>query len=159
MSTLFYGDPSASYAGSMINIGLPTAVSVQADYNIYKNFYAAGYWIHPIRFNMHALRRPAQVAVVPRYESQYFEVNLPISVYEYKYPRIGLSARFWFFTIGTERIGTWLGLSNLDGLDIYASIKFGFGKGNCRNRFKSACIDEPGRRKKNKKNYNKNIVF
>ena len=159
LSSLFYGDPNASYAGNKIIIGLPTAVSVQADYNIYKNFYAAGYWIQPIRFNMRTLRRPAQIAIVPRYESKYFEINLPISVYEYRYPRVGLSARFWFFTIGTERIGTWLGLANLDGLDIYASIKFGFGKGNCRNRFKSACIDDAGKRKKNKNNYNKNIVF
>lgn len=149
-----------SYQGNKIKIGLPTAVSLQADYNLYKNFYAAGYWIHPIRFNRHTMRRPPQVAIVPRYESKYFEVNLPISVYEYKYPRVGLSARFWFFTIGTERLGTWLGISNLDGLDIYASIKFGFGKGDCRNRFKGACIDDnSGRKKKKKNNINKNILF
>lgn len=159
LSNLFYGDPAASFAGYKIKIGLPTAISVQADYNIYKNFYAAGYWIHPIRFNMRTLRRPAQFAIVPRYESKYFEVNLPISVYEYKYPRIGLSARFWFFTIGTERLGTWLGVSNLDGLDIYASIKFGLGKGDCRNRFKNACVDDNNSKKKNRNNYNKNIIF
>lgn len=150
----------SSYQSSKFNIGLPAALSVQADYNIHKNFYTAGYWIHPIRLNRHSMRRPAQIAIVPRYESEYFEVNLPISVYEYKYPRVGLSARFWFFTIGTERLGTWLGISDLNGLDIYASIKFGFGKGNCRIRFKSACIDNnQGRKKKNRSNLNKNITF
>lgn len=160
LSYLFYGDPNASYAGNKIKIGLPTAISLQADYNIYKKFYAAGFWIHPIRFNSHTLRRPSQIALVPRYESKYLEVNLPISVYEYKYPRVGLSVRFWFFTIGTERLGTWLGISNLDGLDIYASIKFGFGKGDCRIRFKSACIDDNSSiKKKRRSNFNQNIIF
>ncbi|MEE4260623.1 MAG: DUF5723 family protein [Bacteroidales bacterium] len=150
----------SSLQANKFKIGLPTAVSVQADYNIHKNFYAAGYWIHPLRLNSHTMRRPAQIAIVPRYETKYFEVSLPISVYEYRYPRVGLSARFWFFTIGTERLGTWLGISDLNGLDIYASIKFGFGKGNCRIRFKSACIDDnSGRKRKSKSNYNKNIIF
>jgi len=160
LSNLFYGDPTASYRGNKIKIGLPTAVSIQADYNIYKNFYASGFWIHPLRFNSHTLRRPAQVAIVPRYESKYFEVNLPVSIYEYRYPRVGLSARFWFFTIGTERLGTWLGLANLDGLDFYASIKFGFGKGDCRTKFKNACVDDKYRKKKKSRNkLNKNLVF
>ena len=148
-----------SYQENKIKIGLPTAISVQADYNIYKNFYASGFWIHPLRFNSHTLRRPAQVAIVPRYENKYFEVSLPVSVYEYRYPRVGLSARFWFFTIGTERLGTWLGLANLDGLDIYASIKFGFGKGDCRTKFKNACIDDNYRKKKSRNKLNKNFVF
>jgi len=158
LDSIFGGVPSLD--GNKIKIGLPTAVSIQADYNIYKNFYASGFWIHPLRFNSHTLRRPAQVAIVPRYESKYFEVNLPISVYEYRYPRVGLSARFWFFTIGTERLGTWLGLANLDGLDIYASIKLGFGKGDCRTRFKNACGNNNYKKtKKGRSKINKNFVF
>ncbi|RLD33020.1 MAG: hypothetical protein DRI72_05890 [Bacteroidetes bacterium] len=159
LSGLFYnGDRNASYRGNKIKIGLPAAVSVQVDYNIYKNFYASAFWIHPIRFNMHTMRRPAQVALVPRYESKYFEFSLPISVYEYRFARVGLSARFWFLTIGTERLGTWLGLANLDGLDIYASIKFGFGKGFCRSKFKGACNEDSYKKKKRSK-INKNLVF
>lgn len=159
LSRVFYnGDPNASYRADKFTIGLPTALSVQADVNIYKDFYASGYWIHPLRFNLQSLRRPAQLAIVPRYETKNLEFSLPVSLFEYKYLRMGLSARFWIFTIGTERLGTWLGFANLDGLDVYASVKFGFGKGQCHSKFKGACYDENYKRK-NKKLRNKNNLF
>ncbi len=159
LSMVFYnGDPNASYRADHFTLGLPTAVSVQADVNVYKDFYASGYWIHPLQFNLHAMRRAALVAVVPRYETKNLEFSLPVSLFEYKYPRVGLSARFWFVTIGTDRLGTWLGLANLDGMDFYASIKFGFGKGQCHSKFKGACNDEKYTRK-SKKLRNKNNLF
>ncbi len=134
LSELFYGDPTASYRGDVIKIGLPTAISIQGDYHFKDNFYFGAFWIQPIRFNMRTMRRPAQLAFIPRYESKYIDVNLPISLYEYRYPRIGLSARFYFLTIGTERLGTWIGLADLNGLDFYFSLKFSIGKGSCKKR-------------------------
>ena len=134
LSEVFYGDPTASYRGDVIKIGLPTAVSVQGDYHFKDNFYVGAFWIHPIRFNKRTMRRPAQLAIIPRYESKYIDVNLPISLYEYRYPRIGLSARFHFLTIGTERLGTWVGLADLNGLDFYFSLKFSLAKGSCRKK-------------------------
>ncbi len=140
LSNVFYGNPTTSLQANSFSIGLPTAVSVQMDFHILKNFYTAGFWIHPISFNSHSIRRAAQIAVVPRYETRRFEISLPFSMYDYKYYRVGLAARFGFFTIGTERLGTWLGMADLNGLDIYASIKFNFGiKGYCHSRRESAC--------------------
>jgi hypothetical protein len=139
LSSVLYGDPNQSYTGDILKIGLPTALSVQFDYHIKKSLYVSGFLINPIRFNMNSLRRPAQLAVVPRYETQFFELSLPVSLYEYRYPRIGIAARFYFFTIGTERLGTYLGMADMNGLDIYTSIKFNFGKGSCRSRFGGAC--------------------
>ncbi len=142
VSNTFYGDPTASLSGNSIKVGLPTAISVQADFNMQNNIYIGGMWIHPIRLNMRSLRRPAQIAVVPRYETKYFEMSVPISLYEYIYPRIGIAARFYFLTIGTERLGTYLGMADMDGLDIYASIKIGINKGSCKNKFGGACSNE-----------------
>ncbi len=157
ISEVFYGDPAASFKASSFSIGLPTALSVQMDFHTSKNIYVGGFWIHPIRLNKNSMRRAAQVSIVPRYETKYFEVNLPVSIYDYKYPRIGLSARFWFFTIGTERLGTWLGLADLNGLDIYTSIKINLGeKGVCSSRRYNACQNgEYGYSKKQRKMFRK----
>lgn len=134
ISEVFYGDPTASYRGDVIKIGLPTAISVQGDYHFMDNFYVGAFWIHPIRLNKRTMRRPAQLAFIPRYESRFIDINLPISLYEYRYPRIGLSARFYFLTIGTERLGTWVGLADLNGIDFYFSLKFSLEKGSCRKK-------------------------
>ena len=140
LSEVFYGDPASSLKASSFSVGLPTALSVQMDFHTAKNLYIGGFWIHPLKITGNTMRRAGQIAVVPRYETRYFEVNIPVSIYDYKYPRIGLSARLWFFTIGTERLGTWLGLADLNGLDIYASVKINLGeKGVCRSRRNSAC--------------------
>lgn len=143
LSDVFYGDPDASYRGNEFKIGLPMAVSAQFDYHVpgIEAFYIGAIWIQPIRFNMHTLRRPAQLGIVPRYETKNLEFQVPVTLYEYKYPRIGFSARFGFFTIGTEKIGTYLGLSDLNGMDIYASIKFNFGKGTCKIKVANECLN------------------
>jgi hypothetical protein len=134
LSEVFYGDPDASYRGDSFKIGLPTAISIQADYHYKNHFYIGAFWIHPIRMNKNSMRRPAQLAFIPRYESKFIDVSLPLSLYEYRYPRIGLSARFYFVTIGTERLGTWVGLADLNGIDFYISFKFSVGKGSCRKK-------------------------
>ena len=134
LSEVFYGDPTASYRDDNFKIGLPTAISLQGDYNFKDNFYFGAFWIQPIRINRRTMRRPAQLAFIPRYESKYIDVSLPISLYEYRYPRVGLSARFYFLTIGTERLGTYLGLADLNGLDFYFSLKFSLAKGSCRKK-------------------------
>ena len=79
------------------------------------------------------------MAIIPRYETKYFELSVPISLYDYNYPRVGIAARFYFITIGTERLGTYLGLSDMNGMDIYASIKIGINKGSCKERCGGAC--------------------
>lgn len=139
LSNTFYGNPNASFTDNTIKIGLPTAISIQADVSVQKNIYVAGFWIHPIRFKKNTLRRPAQIAVIPRFETKYFELSIPLSLYEYQYPQVGFAARLYFITIGTERLGTYLGMADMNGLDIYASIKIGINKGSCRKKFGGAC--------------------
>jgi len=146
ISNAFYGSPDSSFRGNSFKLGLPTAVSLQFDYRLkwVQNLYVAAVWINPLRFNLHTLRRPAQISIVPRYETKQLEFDLPIVLYEYKYPRIGFAARFSFVTIGTERLGTYLGLADLNGMDIYFSVKLNFGKGGCRRirRVPVECLNQ-----------------
>lgn len=156
ISNLFYGDPNASLSSTTMKIGLPTALSIQADYHVKEKIFIGAYWTHPIKLNGHTMRRPAQLAFIPRYETKQLEFSLPISLYEYKYPRIGAALRINFLTIGTERLGTWIGAGNLDGMDIYFSLKFGLEKGKCRVKSNSKCYSlEYGYSGKQKKKFNK----
>ena len=157
-SEVFYGDPDASYRGNQMKIGLPMAVSLQFDYRVKRadNVYIAAVWVQPVRFNRNTLRRPALISIVPRYELRNLEFNLPITLYEYEYPRIGFSARLSFFTIGTERLGTYFGLADLNGMDLYFSLKFNIGKGSCKIKAPVECLNgEYGYSDKEKRNFKK----
>jgi hypothetical protein len=41
---------------------------------------------------------------------------------------LGASVRIAFITIGTEKLGTFLGFGDTNGMDVYVSFKFGLGK-------------------------------
>jgi hypothetical protein len=131
LSNVFYGDPEQSNVDNKIRIFLPTAFSVQADYRFTKNWYAGAVWIQPVQLGKSYIRRPAQVALIPRYESSHMEFALPLSLYDYRYPRVGASFRYRFLTVGCDDILSLLGMTNFTGLDFYFSIKFNFRKGFC----------------------------
>jgi hypothetical protein len=135
----FYGDPNASYAGDQFRVWLPATVSVQFDYHFKPRFYLSGLWMHPIRFNPQTVWRPAQLAFIPRFENRYFGVSVPFSLFDYKDPRLGLAVRVYSLTIGTDRLGSLLGVSNFNGMDFYFSFRFNIGKGACSSFRQGAC--------------------
>ncbi|MBU1367966.1 MAG: hypothetical protein KJ578_15605 [Bacteroidetes bacterium] len=142
VSDQLMGSPDASYAADNFKIGLPTALSMQFDYHYDKNWYLNATLVHPLQISQYSVRRPAQLALTPRYETDWFEAMLPVSLYEYQIPRIGAAVRLGFLTIGTDRLGTLLGISDINGMDIYASVKINFRKGVCLgNRDTGACYN------------------
>ena len=140
-STGFYGDPEASLYSNELIVGLPAAVSLQIDYHLRQRIYIAGLWMHPLRFNARTLWRPAQLAVVPRYESRMIGVSVPVSLFNYRDPRLGLAVRIYSLTLGTDRVGSLLGLFNFNGLDFYFSFRCNIGKGACSSYIKDACTN------------------
>jgi len=133
-SEAFYGDPDATYVGDKIKIGLPTTLSLQFDYKLKEKYYVSAMWMQPIRFNNHTLWRPAQINVTPRYETRLIGVSVPLSLYNYDTPRVGLAVRIYTITFGTDWIGSLLGISKFTGMDFYFSMKFNLVKGECFNR-------------------------
>ena len=134
-SEKFYGDPEASLADNRISLFTPAAFSFQFDYQVIPDWYVNASLVLPITLGPNNIQRPTQIAVVPRYESRLFEFSMPISLYEMRYPRIGLAARIGFLTLGTDKLGGFLPLSDFTGMDFYFSLKFNFPKGVC-GRFK-----------------------
>jgi hypothetical protein len=130
-SEVFYGDPQASYRGSKAKIYLPTAISIQGDYKIYKSWYAGAVFIHPLVMGKSFIHRPAQIALIPRYETPVLEFSLPLSLYSWTYPRVGASVRYHFLTVGSDDLLGLVGLTNFTGMDFYISLKINFTKGKC----------------------------
>ena len=131
LSSNFYGDPNASFVDSKIKVFLPTAISIQGDYKVYRHWYAGAVIIQPVRLGKSYIRRPAQVAIVPRFETPQLEFSVPISLYDYQYPRVGASVRYHFLTLGSDNLLGLFGLTDFTGLDFYIGIKINFRKGNC----------------------------
>ena len=133
ISNRLLGSPTASLNKNEITMILPTAFSLQFDYHYAKNIYFNSTLIYPVAFKNSYFRRPPQISVTPRYESPAFELSIPLSLYRWTTPRIGISARYHFLTIGTDKLGGFFGLNDFTGMDIYFSVKINFRKGNCLN--------------------------
>jgi hypothetical protein len=129
------GDSLASLTNqTYFRMWLPAALSVQFDYNIGSGFYANATYVQGIRLGTPAVRRETLLAVTPRYETPIWEVNLPLSIVDWKYPAIGLAFRVYNLVIGTEKLGTFFNLTDVRGVDLYFSLAINFnaltGKGN-----------------------------
>lgn len=124
ISNHFLGDPYASQSGSGFNMFTPTAISVQFDYCIMPRIYANATIIQAIPLSKIAIVRASQFSITPRYETRRFEVSLPFTLYEYNKPHLGIAMRYKFLVLGTERLGSFTGLWNTTGYDLYFGLKF-----------------------------------
>jgi len=124
ISYYFYGDPEKSKTDDKFNIYLPTALSIQFDYCVMPRIYVNASLVQAVPLSKYAVVRASQVAITPRYETRGFEASLPLTFYEYKVPHLGFALRYKFFVLGTDRLGSFTGLWNATGYDIYFGFKF-----------------------------------
>ncbi len=146
LSELFYGDPDASLEGNSIKIFMPASLSVQIDYHLADWWYINGTLILPAKYASPMVERPMVLAVTPRFESRFLEVNLPLVLYDYKYPRVGLSVRIEGLTVGSDNLGGFLSYDDFTGADFYISYKVNLvnigknpysARGACYNNWRS----------------------
>lgn len=121
--------------GSM-RMSMPTALSLQFDLNIGHNFYASAAWVHGFgRRQSMGVQRAALLNVTPRFEHERVAISLPITLYQYNYPRIGLAFRVNSFYVGTDRLGSLLFNPDFYGADIYFGVRYTmFKRKGCRGR-------------------------
>lgn len=118
-----YFEPQLSSKNSFA-MWLPAAISVQFDYNLYKNIYVNSIIVKALpHFNKPGIDRANSIAFVPRWDTRQFGIAMPISFYQYHYPNLGLAIRvFNKFYLGTDKITAFLG-SRISGVDIYFGFK------------------------------------
>jgi hypothetical protein len=134
LSAVFYqNDSTKSLINDHFHMGLPSAISLQADWNFYKNFFVNATIIKNLNGKTGtAVIRPDVYSLTPRYEKKLFEVSVPISLIYYGHwqPRIGLAARFGWFFIGGDALGGLLKLNDFEGADFYMGVHFFITKKN-----------------------------
>ena len=139
LSYKFYGDSNSARVSDKFTLWLPSALSVQFDYHLSRNTYINASLIYPVSFAKATINRPAELAITPRYEKDWLEVSLPVSLYDWYLPRIGIALRAYGFTIGCDKLGGFFNFSDFTGIDVYFSIKYFLDKGACRARDKGGC--------------------
>lgn len=120
----FLGQTGQSQSASRFNIWLPTALSVQMDYCLMPRVYANATLVQAIPLSKYAIVRSSQAAVSVRYETRNFEAAIPLTFYEYRTPHLGVALRYRFFVLGTDRLGSYTGLWNATGFDLFFGFKF-----------------------------------
>ena len=83
---------------------LPTAVSLQFDYHIYKWFYvnATGNINVQNRKNPHRVRTANQLSITPSFDHAWFGVHLPMMMNKYSGFKAGIGVRLGPLTIGVN---------------------------------------------------------
>jgi hypothetical protein len=142
ISYKFYGDPAAAYTGNKFSIWLPSALSVQFDYHYSQYWFINCSVIYGVSFRANSIYRPCDISITPRYEKRWFEANIPVSLYDWTLPRIGLSLRFYYLTVGTEKLGEFFHINNLTGMDFYFTLKYFLDKGSCKSEKSKGCKEK-----------------
>lgn len=126
LSAVFYnGDSTRSQTGDHFTMALPTALSIQGDYNFGNHFFANATIIKGFGHGNNIGTTRADVySITPRYETRLWEVSLPLSVISYGQTRarLGIAARYKYFFIGGDAPGSVLKINDLNGLDVYAGV-------------------------------------
>ena len=142
ISWKFYGDNKSSYRSDKVMVWLPSALTAQFDYHVYKNWYANASLVYGFALAAGSLHRPSELTVIPRYESNKFEIDLPVSLYDWTLPRVGIAMRLYWLTIGTDKLGGFFNFSDFTGMDVYFTVKIGFDKGICKFKGKQGCAEK-----------------
>ncbi|MCC7467285.1 MAG: hypothetical protein IT261_13485 [Saprospiraceae bacterium] len=123
VSQAFMGDSTASLLGNAFSMALPTALSLQFDAQVLPMLYVGAVLTQRTPFSKNALKRPATLAVVPRFEHRWLSASLPVVVNDWRSVRIGAAARIAWLYLGTDNLNSFFTKDKLSGADFYIGLK------------------------------------
>jgi hypothetical protein len=103
-------------------VGLPSNVVVNVDYKLMPNIYIGGILIQNIAnlVSKYAQPAPSVFAILPRFETKYFDASLPISLNnQYQNLQVGLGLRMGPLIIGTDHLTSFLNIGKQKGAGFY----------------------------------------
>ena len=104
---------------------LPTALSIQYSYPIYDNVNIEAVLTQRIKIAPHQIARSHSFMVAAVYDRKHISAFLPITLYDYKRPKVGLAVRAMYLTIGSDDLLSLIGKShNFDSTDFYINLRF-----------------------------------
>jgi Family of unknown function (DUF5723) len=128
LSAVFYqGDSSKSLVSNHFTMALPTAISIQGDYRISDHYYVNATIVKGLGHgDRQGVIQPDLYSITPRYESRWWDVSVPLSLLYYGQwrARVGLAVRAGYLFFGGDAPAGLLSLSNMQGVDFYAGVRF-----------------------------------
>jgi len=143
----------ARSGGEPYKMNLPTAISFQIDYNIWKDFYLNCMPFFALQFknNETKVHDFSSISVTPRWDHKWFGAFIPVQYNVLDGYRTGLAIRLGPLVLGTSNILPLIGNNTLYGADIYALVKVPVPFRRVRDRDhdgvsnkRDLCIDVPG---------------
>ena len=135
-------------------MGLPTALSLQIDYNIGKGFYVNFMPYFALRKGTNMLAKThyyTSYSLTPRYDRKWFGAAVPISIDQFNRFNAGVSFRFGPVWIGSNSLIRNAVANESYGFDAYAMVKIPVFRRTPRDRDKDGvsdkldqCPDTPG---------------
>lgn len=123
-----------------INYKLPSMLSIQFDYHIFKSFYVGAIIYQDIRsinIDKVSLHRPSQITLLPRFESRLVEVSIPIILgSDYKIFQAGGFIRVGPVFAGSDNLKALLTQENFYGVNTYFGIAKGIGHDGAKKKKK-----------------------
>lgn len=100
---------------------LPTTFQAYFDYKLRENIYIYSTWVQNLRSgNSLGMRMPSLVSVVPRYESKWIDIAMPVSLLnDYQLLTLGLAARLGPIFIGSDNLQGLLNIGKPRGFDFF----------------------------------------
>jgi len=74
------------------------------------------------QYNFAGAERMSTFTLTPRYELKKLTVAVPISIYRYGKPGVGIYARLWWLSLGMNNVVPLLAKKDLYNVDVYASV-------------------------------------
>ena len=103
----------------------PAAINVMGDYNFENYYHLSGLFSQGFfRRNALGVKRPSVWAVTGRYQRKWFEASGTLSMMNYQDMRLGVSARFAYLTVGSDKILSYMGVRDFYGTDFYFNLRY-----------------------------------
>ena len=109
-------------------VSLPTKINLSADYNIFKGFYVSALSSISVvsSTNYLSVSDYTYYALVPRFESRFFDVSVPFNYNDITGFNYGLSLRTGGFFIGTSDLSSIIKRDKILGANVYFGIRIAF---------------------------------
>lgn len=134
-------------------MNLPTAISAQIDYNIYKDFYLnfTPYWALTFKKDQTKVHDLTTFSLTPRWDHKWFGAFIPLSYDVTGNFKVGLDLRIGPLIVGTNSLAPMISKSDIYGADIHVMLKVPIMYGRPRDKDKDKvsdkkdkCKEEPG---------------
>ncbi len=117
------GAPEASLQRRALTMSLPTALSIQTDIALRPTLFVNATIVQSLPIQASAPQRNNLLAFVPRYETRWLAMGVPISWLDWQKLRSGFFVRAGYLVLGTDDARSIFHKDNFDSTDFYMALK------------------------------------